>query len=83
MNLDLTDEETAACREGTVSLSASEREAVIRELRRIIQVDRYRLSPRSRALRDILGKLAAQPVREPLPPPRHYEPPRAKGRGRG
>jgi hypothetical protein len=32
MNLELSDEETAACPEGTVSLSSSEREALIREL---------------------------------------------------
>ena len=65
MNLELTDEQT---------------EALIRELSRIIgssiiEYDRYRLSPRIVALKEILGMLRPEPVREPLPPRRHYEPP--------
>jgi hypothetical protein len=66
MNLDLTDEETAA---------------LIRELHDIIESDRYPLSPRIRTLRAILGKLRPEPVREPLPPRKVYEPP-SKGRYR-
>ena len=65
MNLELTDEQT---------------EALIRELSLIIEYDRYRLSPRIRVLKDILGQLRPEPAREaPLPPPRRYEPP-SKGR---
>jgi hypothetical protein len=63
MNLDLTDEETAA---------------LLAELDRIIEGDRYPFSPRIRTLTAIRDKIRPEPVREPLPPLRHYEPPRAK-----
>jgi hypothetical protein len=66
MNLDLTDEEAAA---------------LIRELRGITDNDRYQFSERIRTLKAILAKLRPEPVREPLPPPRVYAPPRA-GRSR-
>jgi hypothetical protein len=59
MNLELTDEQT---------------EALIRELSQIIDSDRYPLSPRIVALKEILGQLRPEPEREPLPPRRHYEP---------
>jgi hypothetical protein len=39
-----------------------------RDLVRVIDSDRYPLSPRIRTLRAILGKLRPEPVREPLPP---------------
>jgi hypothetical protein len=64
MHLELTDEQT---------------EALIRELRNIIQNDRYPLSPRIVALKEILGQLRPEPEREPPPPRRHYEPP-SRGR---
>ena len=65
MNLELTDEETGA---------------LIRELTQIVQNDRYPLSPRIVALKEILGMLRPEPARPaPLPPRRHYEPP-SKGR---
>jgi hypothetical protein len=65
MDLKLTDEQT---------------EALIRELSLIIEYDRYRLSPRIVALKEILGMLRPEPARvEPLSPRRHYEPP-SKGR---
>jgi hypothetical protein len=72
MNLDLTDEEAAA---------------LTRELHDIIESDRYPFSPRIQTLRTILAKLRPEPVREPLPPPKVYAPPRAaalarKRRGR-
>jgi hypothetical protein len=54
-------------------------EVLTRELHNIIQNDRYPLSPRIVALKEILGMLRPEPVREPLPPRRHYEPP-SKGR---
>jgi hypothetical protein len=61
MNLDLTDEEAAA---------------LTRELPDIIESDRYPFSPRIRTLRAILPKLRPEPIREPLPPPKVYAPPR-------
>jgi hypothetical protein len=64
MNLDLSDEETAA---------------LTRELHEIVERDRYPLSPRIRTLRAILAKLRPEPVREPLPPRKVYAPP-SKGR---
>jgi hypothetical protein len=68
MNLDLSDEESAA---------------LLAELDRIIDGDRYPFSPRIRTLTAIRDKIRPPPLREPLPPPKHYAPPRAKGRRRG
>jgi hypothetical protein len=65
MNLDLTDEEAAA---------------LIRELANIIDGNRYQFSQRIRTLKAILAKLRPEPARQPLPPPKVYAPPRAKGR---
>ena len=62
MNLDLNDEQTAA-------LAAL--------LRRTIDADRYPLSSRIRALQAILDRIEPAPVREPLPAPKQYAPPRA------
>jgi hypothetical protein len=81
MNLELSDEQAAALE---------------RELRNIIENDRYPFSPRIRTLREILytirpepltsgqrsGGTASTPAREPLPPLRHYEPPRATAKRR-
>jgi hypothetical protein len=64
MNLDLNDEQAAT---------------LIRELDHTIRNDRYPLSPPIQVLKTILGKLRPEPVREPLPPRKHYEPP-SKGR---
>ena len=61
MHLDLSDEEAA----------------LIKELRETVETDRYPFSPRIRTLRAILAKLRPEPVREPLPPPKVYAPPRA------
>jgi hypothetical protein len=66
MPADLTDEETAA---------------LVRLLRDTIDGDRYPLSPRIRTLKAILAKLRPDPIREPLPAPKHYEPP-SRGRYR-
>jgi hypothetical protein len=60
MHLELTDEQT---------------EALIRELSQIVQNDRYPLSPRIVALKEILGQLPPEPVREPLRLPKVYAPP--------
>jgi hypothetical protein len=62
MELDLTDDETAA---------------LARVLKSTIDADRYPLSPRIQTLKTILTKIRPEPVREPLPPLKHYEPPRA------
>ena len=63
MNLDLTEEETAA---------------LLKELDDIIDGDRYILSPRIKTLKAIRAKIRPEPAREPLPPaPKRYAPPRA------
>jgi hypothetical protein len=65
MNLELNDLQT---------------DVLIRDLAQIIDGDRYPLSPRIVALKEILGQLRPEPARPaPLPPRRHYEPP-SKGR---
>jgi len=61
-NLELTEDETAA---------------LVTLLTRTIDGDRYPLSPRIRALTAILAKLRPEPVREPVPPPTVFAPPRA------
>jgi hypothetical protein len=58
MQLDLTEEETAALK---------------RLLTSTIDGDRYPLSPRIQ----LLTKIRPELVREPLTPPKRYEPPRA------
>ncbi len=63
MNLELSDEVTAA---------------LTQELHDIIENDRYPFSPRICTLRGVLAKIRPEPVREPLPPPKVYAPPRAK-----
>jgi hypothetical protein len=68
MNLDLTAEESAA---------------LLRELDHIIDGDRYPFSPRIRTLTAIRDKIRPPPEFEPLPPLRHYEPPRVGRRRRG
>jgi hypothetical protein len=60
-------------------LTNEQTEALLRELSQIIENDRYPLSPRIRTLKEIREKLRPDPVREPLPPALHYEPP-SKGR---
>jgi hypothetical protein len=62
MYLDLSDEEAAA---------------LTQELHEIVENDRYPFSPRIRTLKGILAKLRPEPVREPLPAPKVYAPPRA------
>jgi hypothetical protein len=67
MQLDLTDEET---------------EALARLVRDAIDGDRFPMSLRVQLWKGILAKIRPEPVREPLPPPKHYEPPRAGRRRR-
>jgi hypothetical protein len=64
-NLELTDEQAAE---------------LTNELHDLVESDRYPFSSRIRILREILSKLRPEAVREPLPLPRYYEPPRAKRR---
>jgi hypothetical protein len=64
-----------------LELNELQTEALIRELDRIVRNDRYPLSPRIVALKEILGMMRPEPERQPLPPRRHYEPP-SKGRYR-
>jgi hypothetical protein len=58
-------------------LTEEEIDAIARLPRRAIDDDRYPLSPRIQILKVILGKIRSEPVREPSPPLKHYEPPRA------
>jgi hypothetical protein len=68
MNLDLTDEETAA---------------LLRELDGLIDGDRYFMSQRIKTLKAIRSKIRPGPVREPLPPPpKQYAPPQATAKQR-
>jgi hypothetical protein len=63
MNFDLTDEET---------------EALLRELDKLIENDRYQFSARIRTLKAIRAKIRPEPAREPLTPlPKQYARPRA------
>jgi hypothetical protein len=59
-----------------LDLSVEETAALTQELHDSIESDRYPFSPRIRTLGAILDKLRPEPVREPSPPPKHYEPPR-------
>ena len=61
-------------------LSADEKAALVAGLKRLIDEDRYPLSPRVRTLTSILERLQPpKPAPAPLPPRKHYEPP-SKGR---
>lgn len=66
----------------TLDLSAEESAALAALLRRAIADDRYPLSPRIRTLQAILDRIEPPAAREPLPPRKHYEPPRAGARRR-
>jgi len=67
INLDLTDAEAAA---------------LVTLLKHAIGKHHYPLSPRLQTLRAILAKLSPEPAREPLPPTKVYEPPKATAAGR-
>ena len=62
----------------TLDLSDEESAALLGELNRIIDGDRYPFSRRIRVLKGIREKIQPYPTREPLPAPKRYEPPRAK-----
>jgi len=63
-----------------LDLSDEEAAALVARLNRTISDDHYPVSPRVRTLKAILAKLRPEPVREPLPAPKVYAPPRAKRR---
>jgi hypothetical protein len=50
-------------------------------IKRAIDASRYPFSSEVSRWKELLGKLRPEPVREPLPPPRVYEPP-SRGRYR-
>ena len=55
-----------------LDLTEEETDALAPLLRRIIDDDRYPLSPRIQTLKAILAKLRPEPAREPLPQPKAY-----------
>jgi hypothetical protein len=58
-------------------LSTDEKTALVAALKRLVDGDRYPLSPRVRTLEEILRRLEPpKPTPAPLPPRKHYEPPR-------
>jgi hypothetical protein len=59
-----------------LDLSDDEKRALADLLRRTIDADRYPLSPRIVTLKAILDRIEPPPIREPLPEPQHYAPPR-------
>jgi hypothetical protein len=61
-----------------LDLTDEEAAALIKEL---ADNDRYPFSARIQTLRAILAKLRPQPVREPLPPLKRYEPRRKDDTG--
>jgi hypothetical protein len=67
MKLDLNEEKAAT---------------LLAELDRIIENDRYPLSPRIRILKEIRADIKPYPKDEPAPPLQHYEPPRVGARRR-
>jgi hypothetical protein len=63
------------CGEMMLDLTEEETDTLARLVSRTIDDDGYPLSPRIQNLKGILGKIRLEPVREPLPPPKVYEPP--------
>jgi hypothetical protein len=59
-----------------LDLSDEQAELLAKELRDLIDGDKYFLSPRVRTLIEILNMIRPEPIREPLPPLRSYEPPK-------
>jgi hypothetical protein len=59
-----------------LQLSDEQAELLARELRELIDSDRFFLSQRVRTLQTILNLIRPQPLRPTLPPVKSYEPPR-------
>jgi hypothetical protein len=72
------------CKPMKLELSDEQAAALLSELDRIIDGDRFPLSPRIRNLKEIRSMIRPEEVHEPLPPPpKRYEPPRfIRGRRR-
>lgn len=60
-----------------LDLTEEETEALAILLSRTIDNDHFPLSPRIQTLKGILAKLRPEPIPDPLPPLKRYEPPRA------
>ena len=60
-----------------LNLTEYEKLALVALLTRTSDGGRYPLPPRVRSLKDVLARLRPEPVRDPLPPPKVYAPPRA------
>ena len=60
-----------------LDLSDEEAAALIKELADITGNNRYPFSARIQSLRAVLAKLRPELIREPVPPPKVYTPPRA------
>ena len=61
-----------------LTLTDEEAEALLRELDKLIDRDRFQFSARVRMLKAIRAKIRPEPEKEPLPPPpKQYAPPRA------
>jgi hypothetical protein len=60
----------------TTKIDADKTAALERELTAIIESDRYFLSARIQMLREIRKLIRPEPLREPHPEPKRYEPPR-------
>jgi hypothetical protein len=59
-----------------MNLDLSDADAHAKLLTRAIDGHHYPISPRVQTLRALLNKLRSEPVREPMPPLKHYGPPR-------
>jgi hypothetical protein len=59
----------------TLELSDEQTAALLSELDRIIEGDRYPFSPRIRTLNEIRAMIKPYTAREPLPATNRYEPP--------
>jgi len=59
-----------------LQLSDEQTELLARELRELIDSDRFFLSRRVRTLQAILNLIRPQPVRPTVPPVKTYQPPR-------
>jgi hypothetical protein len=60
-----------------LEVNYAEADLLLAELYRIIDGDRYFLSPRIQTLRAIRAKIRLEPSPRTPPPLKHYEPPRA------
>jgi hypothetical protein len=58
-----------------LELSEEQAELLARELRGLIDADKYFLSTRVRGLQQILDMIRPRPARKTLPPLKTYEPP--------